>query len=111
MVSEINTSVASAVEEQAATVDDMTVTVSEIARGSTRVSASIQQLSETISQDIVDLVEVAGVNTQDISKRISRINNDTATAAEASLHSRENAANLEKIAGSLQEETRQFKLT
>ena len=110
-VSEINTSVASAVEEQAATVDDMTVTVSEIARGSTRVSASIQQLSETISQDIVDLVEVAGVNTQDISKRISRINNDTATAAEASLHSRENAANLEKIAGSLQEETRQFKLT
>lgn len=109
-VSEINTSVAAAVEEQSATVNDIASTIAEAAQVSTTVSASIKELSQTINQEIVTLIDEASSNMSEISSSIQQINQDTTAAANVTSDSQDKATNLDKISAILQGEIRQFKL-
>jgi methyl-accepting chemotaxis protein len=107
----INSSIAAAVEEQSVTVADISVNISDTAKGAGEVAGSIQELSKLITEEVMITIEQAGQTADKADCSIKLISNDIAAVATASQNSSNKAMEMAELAGQLQQSISKFKFS
>lgn len=73
-LNEINTSIAASVEQQSATTTDIARTIAGTAQGSQRVSLEVQEMTNTLQEEISTNIREAAIGVSDVSASIQQVN-------------------------------------
>lgn len=109
-VSQINTTIAAAVEEQTATVGEVARTIAGTAQGVDEVSANIQELSVNIEQEIIASIKEIASGAEEISSNIHGVSSVAGESAQGASVINSSAGELANLATELQGQVAQFKL-
>ncbi|MHB8810764.1 MAG: methyl-accepting chemotaxis protein [Desulfobulbaceae bacterium] len=109
-LNEINTSIAAAVEEQSATTADIARTIAGTAQGSQRVSREVQEMTDTLQQEINANIRDAALGVSEVSANIQQVNTGVRKNATAIVGNVAFSRELAQLASELRESISRFNL-
>lgn len=109
-LNEINTSIASAVEEQSMTTSEIAGTIAGTANGVGKVSGEVQEVTGTIRNEISTNIKEASLGVTEVSSNIQQVNKGVGDNAAIAIGNVTFAKEMAKIASELKESFNRFNL-
>jgi methyl-accepting chemotaxis protein len=101
-INEVNATIAAAVEEQSVTTSEIAHTVAETSNKASDVSSNVTAFSESISKEILPLVEDAASSSQHSTENINNISTISHDTSQGATSINQAALDLSEMAGALQ---------